>query len=126
MISTVLVAPPKSLGQTDILSGPEHSFVVGVPGSFVRPKGVDRVSTITADQAEKIKEIVCEILEIDEAELTEESLFADDHGADSLRSIEILAALEKEFGLVIDQAELSRMVNLKGVYDVVQDAAAAR
>ncbi|NJC70674.1 acyl carrier protein [Planosporangium thailandense] len=84
------------------------------------------MSTITADQAEKIKEIVCEILEIDEAELTEESLFADDHGADSLRSIEILAALEKEFGLVIDQAELSRMVNLKGVYDVVQDAAAAR
>ncbi|MGW7596241.1 phosphopantetheine-binding protein, partial [Streptomyces rubiginosohelvolus] len=49
--------------------------------------------------------------------------FKEEHDADSLRAIEILAALEKTFNIVIDQSELSRMVNLRGVYEVVSDAA---
>ncbi|GAA4436585.1 acyl carrier protein [Actinokineospora soli] len=72
---------------------------------------------------EQIKDIVCEILEIDADEVTETSLFKEDHGADSLRAIEILASLEKQFSTVIDQAELGRMVNLAGVYQVVGEAA---
>ncbi|UGY94191.1 acyl carrier protein [Streptomyces gobiensis] len=71
----------------------------------------------------KIKEIVCEILELEEDEVTPDGLFKEEYGADSLRAIEILAALEKEFGVVIDQAELSRMVNLLGVAEVVGEAA---
>jgi acyl carrier protein len=74
----------------------------------------------------RIKEIVLDILEIEEDEVSDTSLFAEDHGADSLRAIEILASLEKEFGIVIDQAELPRMVNLQGVYTVVGEAAAGR
>jgi acyl carrier protein len=70
-----------------------------------------------------IQEIVCDILEIEEDEVTETSLFKEDHNADSLRAIEILAALEKEFGVVINQSELPRMVNLKGVYEVVSEPA---
>ncbi|MGH3752244.1 MAG: acyl carrier protein [Pseudonocardiaceae bacterium] len=69
----------------------------------------------------KIKEIVCEILELEEDEVTAEGLFKEDYGADSLRAIEILASLEKEFGFVVDQAELSRMVNLAGVVEVVTE-----
>lgn len=72
----------------------------------------------------KIKEIVLDILELDDDEVSDTSLFAEEHGADSLRAIEILASLEKEFGIVIDQAELPRMVNLQGVYTVVGEAAA--
>jgi acyl carrier protein len=72
---------------------------------------------------EKIKEIVCAVLEIDAEAITGVSLFKEDHGADSLRAIEILAMLEKTFGVDIDQAELSRMVNLDGVYQVVAEAA---
>ncbi|MEU2801167.1 acyl carrier protein [Streptomyces sp. NPDC006863] len=70
-----------------------------------------------------IKEIVCDILEIEEDEVTEVSLFKENHNADSLRAIEILAALEKEFKVVINQSELPRMVNLKGVYGVVSESA---
>ncbi|MCX4807325.1 acyl carrier protein [Streptomyces sp. NBC_01214] len=70
-----------------------------------------------------IKAIVCDILEIEEDEVSEVSLFKEDHDADSLRAIEILAALEKEFGIVINQTELPRMVNLKGVYEVVSEPA---
>ncbi|MFI9382022.1 acyl carrier protein [Kutzneria sp. NPDC052558] len=75
------------------------------------------------ERSVKIKEIVCRILELDEDEVTDTSLFQEEHGADSLRAIEILASVEKEFNIVIDQDKLSELVNLKGVYDVVADAA---
>lgn len=79
---------------------------------------------VTIDERyEKIKKIVCEILELEEDETTAEGLFREDYGADSLLAIEILASLEKEFGIVIDQAELSRMVNLTGVVEVVTETA---
>ena len=82
------------------------------------------MTTIAPEHQEKIKEIVCEILEIEPEEVTGTSRFKDDHGADSLRAIEILASLERTFGVTIDQAELSRMVNLDGVYTVVAEASA--
>ncbi|MCP9212431.1 acyl carrier protein [Streptomyces sp. NEAU-Y11] len=81
------------------------------------------MSAIVEERRETIKEIVTDILEIDPDEVTEASLFKEEHDADSLRAIEILAALEKNFNVVINQSELSRMVNLRGVYEVVSDAA---
>ncbi|EFL25813.1 MULTISPECIES: acyl carrier protein [Streptomyces] len=81
------------------------------------------MAAIVEERRETIKEIVTDILEIDPDEVTETSLFKEEHDADSLRAIEILAALEKTFNVVIDQSELGRMVNLKGVYEVVSDAA---
>lgn len=69
----------------------------------------------------RITEIVCHVLEIDEDEITESSRFVEDHDADSLRSIEIVSLLEHEFDIVIDQANLSRMVNLAGVRSVLAE-----
>jgi acyl carrier protein len=83
------------------------------------------VTVLTDVHKEAIVSMVSEILEIDQAELADDSLLKEDHDADSLRAIEILAALEKRFHVEIDQAELSRMVNLRGIYEVVADAVAA-
>jgi acyl carrier protein len=79
---------------------------------------------LDAKQQAQIKSIVCEILELDESEVSHDSLFKEDHGADSLRAIEILAALEREFDVEIGQDELARMVNLDGIYAVLTDAGA--
>ncbi|MEU8961423.1 acyl carrier protein [Streptomyces sp. NPDC048491] len=84
---------------------------------------VSLTNGLDADHKQQIKEIVCDILEIDEDEVTGTSLFKEEHDADSLRAIEILAALERTQNVTIDQAELSRMVNLEGVYTVVAEAA---
>lgn len=81
---------------------------------------------LTEVHKERIVSIVSEILEIDTDEMTDTSLFKEDHDADSLRAIEILAALEKAFGVEIDQAEMSRMVNLVGIYEVVTAAVARK
>ncbi|MEU9359824.1 acyl carrier protein [Streptomyces sp. NPDC048301] len=77
--------------------------------------------SINEEQRAQIKEIVCEILEIEPTDVTDTSLFKEDHDADSLGAIEILSSLERTFGIEIDQAELTRMVNLDGVVAVVEE-----
>ncbi|MFE9701930.1 acyl carrier protein [Streptomyces sp. NPDC005930] len=79
---------------------------------------------LAEDRRAAIKDIVIDILELEDDEVTDTSLFIDDHGADSLRAIEILASLEKEFGITIDQSQLAEMVNLEAVYKVVAEAPA--
>lgn len=73
-----------------------------------------------------IKSIVCEILELEPDEMTDTSLFKEDHGADSMSAIDILAMLERTFNVEIDQAEMARMVNLTGVIAVVDEAPAVQ
>ncbi|MFJ3962215.1 acyl carrier protein [Streptomyces sp. NPDC090036] len=75
---------------------------------------------------DRIKEIICDILEIEPEEMTDSSRFKEDHEADSMGAIEILSQLERVFGTDIDQAELSRMVNLAAVVTVVEEAIAAK
>lgn len=77
------------------------------------------VDTIKDERMADLREIAVEVLEIDDDELTETSLFIEDHDADSLRAIEILARIEKHFKVEIPQSELPKMVNLESVYDVV-------
>ncbi len=80
----------------------------------------------TEERSALIKQIVSDILEIEPNDMTPTSLFKEEHDADSLRAIEILASLEKTFGVEIPQEALTRMVNLLGVYEVVQEAAGWR
>jgi acyl carrier protein len=103
----------------------QYSFRVLPPTcrAALQKRGKGVTTATRDDRLVTIKEIVCDILEIEEDEVTEVSLFKEDHNADSLRAIEILAALEKEFKVVINQSELPRMVNLKGVYEVVSEPA---
>jgi acyl carrier protein len=77
---------------------------------------------IEADK-DRVKDVVCEVLEIEPDEMTEDSLFKEDHGADSMAVVEIVAWLEKEFHVKINDTDLVRMVNLAGVYDVATQAA---
>jgi acyl carrier protein len=82
------------------------------------------MSTSVDTRKQEIKDIVCDILELEPDDVTEVSLFKEDHGADSLQAIEILANLERTFGVLIDPSELSRMVDLENVYLVVEEAEA--
>ena len=50
---------------------------------------------------EKVKKIVVEQLEVDPDKVTPEATFADDLGADSLDTVELVMALEEEFDIEI-------------------------
>jgi acyl carrier protein len=80
-------------------------------------------SAINKQHMDELREIACEVLEIEEDEITETSLFIEDHEADSLRAIEILARIEKKYKVDIPQSELPNMVNLQAVYNVIKQYA---
>ncbi|EPH05563.1 acyl carrier protein [Propionibacterium sp. oral taxon 192 str. F0372] len=82
------------------------------------------MAELTPEEKADLKERICDILEVDAEEVTETSLFKDDHGADSMLAIEILAMLERQCSVEIAQASMARMVNLEGVYAVVNQARA--
>ena len=50
---------------------------------------------------EKIKAIIAEVLNVDENEITMETTFTDDLGADSLDVFQIIMGLEEEFDIEI-------------------------
>lgn len=56
---------------------------------------------------EKVKQIIVDKLSVDEAEVKNEASFANDLGADSLDTVELIMEFEKEFKISIpdDQAE---------------------
>ena len=80
------------------------------------------MTVMTVDDRQRIKDIVCTILEVEPDEVTETSLFVEDHDADSMLLIEILSALELNLKVTIPQTEMPRMVNLAGVYEVVAES----
>jgi acyl carrier protein len=69
-----------------------------------------------AEILDRMKKVICEQLEADEATVTEKTSFVDDLGADSLAIVELVLAMEEAFGVAIpdDQAE-----NLRTIGDAV-------
>ena len=57
--------------------------------------------------AERVKAIIVDKLSVNESEVTPEATFAQDLGADSLDTVELIMEFEKEFGITTpdDQAE---------------------
>ena len=62
---------------------------------------------------EKLKKVIAEVLNVDEGEITMESTFTDDLGADSLDVFQIIMGIEDEFDVKID-AELAEKITTVG------------
>ena len=56
-----------------------------------------------SDTLERIKKVTSEILGSDEAGISESSRFVEDLGAESIQSIELVAAFEEEFDIEMDE-----------------------
>lgn len=65
---------------------------------------------------EKVRDIIVETLGCDAELVTLEASLADDLGADSLASVELVMALEEATGISIDDADVA---NLKTVGDIM-------
>lgn len=52
---------------------------------------------------ERIKNVVAELLKIEASRVQEASRFVEDLGADSMQSIELVAAFEEEFDIEMDE-----------------------
>jgi acyl carrier protein len=77
------------------------------------------MTPLVAERVAEIRAVVCRVLEVDDDAVTETALFVDDLGADSMKLLELLANLEIEFDVEVDESEFERLVNLRGVYDAL-------
>jgi len=61
---------------------------------------------------EKLKKIIAEVLNVDEEEISMETTFVDDLGADSLDVFQIIMGLEEEFDIEIPNEEAEKIVTV--------------
>ena len=68
---------------------------------------------------EDIKKIICEQLEVKEEDVVPEASFVDDLGADSLDQVELIMAMEEEFGLSISDEEAEKIATVKDAIEYI-------
>jgi acyl carrier protein len=69
---------------------------------------------------EKIKKIICEQLEVSEEDVVPGASFVDDLGADSLDQVELIMAMEEEFGISISDEEAEKITTVKDAIDYIE------
>jgi acyl carrier protein len=72
---------------------------------------------------DKVKEIIVDQLGVEEDEVTPQAHFIEDLGADSLDIVELVMALEEEFGLEIPDEEAEKISTVGDAVDYIRENA---
>ena len=72
-----------------------------------------------SDIEARVKSVVVEQLGVEESEVTNAASFVDDLGADSLDTVELVMALEEEFGTEIPDEEAEKITTVQLAIDYV-------
>ena len=70
---------------------------------------------------ERVKEIICEQLGVEEDEVTPNAKFIEDLGADSLDTVELVMAFEEEFDLEIPDEDAEKIVTVGDAIGYIKD-----
>jgi len=73
---------------------------------------------------EKLKGIIADVLNVDEDEITMETTFVDDLGADSLDVFQIIMGIEEEFDIEIAQEDAEKIVSVGDAVEQIKHAIA--
>ena len=68
----------------------------------------------------KVKALILDELQVDEAKVTEEATFESDLGADSLDAIELITGIEDEFGVSIPDEEAMQLRTVGAIVDFLE------
>ena len=70
---------------------------------------------------EKLKGIIADVLNVDEDEITMDTTFVDDSGADSLDVFQIIMGIEEEFDIEIAQEEAEKIVSVGDAVEAIRN-----
>lgn len=70
---------------------------------------------------EKVKEIIIKQLAVPSERVVSDAHFVDDLGADSLDTVELVMAMEEEFGIEIADEDAERMQRVKDVCEYLRE-----
>lgn len=71
---------------------------------------------------EKLREIIADVMNIDEKEIKEDSSFENDLGADSLDVFQIIMGIEDAFDIEIDNDEAGKIVTVGDAVEQIKNA----
>ena len=71
---------------------------------------------------DKLREIIAEVLNVDADEITMETTFVDDLGADSLDIFQIIMAIEEEFEIEIPTEEVEKITTVGDAVEQIKKA----
>jgi len=71
---------------------------------------------------EKLKEIIADVLSVDPENITADSTFTDDLGADSLDIAQILISIEDEFDIDIPDEEMEHIKTVGDAVEAIRNA----
>ncbi|MDE6890152.1 MAG: acyl carrier protein [Eubacterium sp.] len=71
---------------------------------------------------DKIKKIIAEVLNVDEEEITMDTTFVDDLGADSLDVFQIIMGIEEEFDIEIANEEAEKIATVGDAVEQIKNA----
>jgi acyl carrier protein len=74
-----------------------------------------------AEIGQKVKSIIAEQLGVKIEEVTDTASFVDDLGADSLDTVELVMALEEEFGIEIPDEDAEKMTNVSEAIRYIEE-----
>ncbi len=69
---------------------------------------------------EKLQKIIAEVLNVDEDEITPDTTFVDDLGADSLDVFQIIMGIEEEFDIEIPNEEVEKIVSVGDAVEAIK------
>ena len=71
---------------------------------------------------EKLQEIIADVLNVNADEITMETKFVDDLGADSLDIFQIIMGIEEAFDIEIDNEEAEKIVTVGDAVEQIKNA----
>ena len=73
-------------------------------------------------ELEKLQKIIAEVMNVDEEEITMDTTFVDDLGADSLDVYQIIMGIEEEFDIEIPNEEAEKIVSVVDAVEAIKNA----
>ena len=70
---------------------------------------------------EKLKKVIAEVLSVDPDEITMDTTFTDDLGADSLDLFQIIMGLEEEFDLEIEPEKAEKIKTVEDALEMIKN-----
>ncbi|MCM1540259.1 MAG: acyl carrier protein [Blautia sp.] len=71
---------------------------------------------------EKLKKVIAEVLNVDPEEITLETTFMDDLGADSLDVFQIIMGIEEEFDIEIPAEKAEKIATVEEAVELIKSA----
>ena len=71
---------------------------------------------------EKLKKVIAEVLSVDPEEITMDTTFTDDLGADSLDVFQIIMGIEEEFDIEVPAEEAENITTVEEAVELINNA----